>query len=48
MGLKKLHDMKVIHRDIKAGNLFVSKDYKIIKLGDLNVAKVAKNDFAST
>ena len=48
MGLKKLHDLKVIHRDIKAGNVFISKDFEQIKLGDLNVAKVTKNDFAST
>ena len=40
--------MKVIHRDIKAGNIFISQDLKNIKLGDLNVAKVIKYDFAST
>lgn len=40
--------MKIIHRDIKAGNLFINKNCTVIKLGDLNVAKIAKNDFAST
>lgn len=40
--------MKVIHRDIKAGNLFITSDFKNIKLGDLNVAKVTKNNLAST
>lgn len=40
--------MNVIHRDIKAGNIFINKDNNIIKLGDLNVAKVTKNNFAST
>lgn len=40
--------MKIIHRDIKSANLFLSDDFEEIKLGDLNVAIVAKNDFAST
>lgn len=48
MGLKALHDMKIIHRDIKSANLFLSEDLETIKLGDLNVAKIAKNDLAST
>ncbi len=48
IGLKALHDKKIIHRDIKSANLFLSKDFETIKLGDLNVAKIAKNDFAST
>ena len=48
MGLKKLHDMKVIHRDIKAGNIFVGENLDVVKLGDLNVAKVVKHNFAST
>lgn len=48
LGLKALHDMKIIHRDIKSANLFLSDDYETIKLGDLNVAKILKNDLAST
>lgn len=48
LGLKKLHRNKIIHRDIKSANLFLSKDFEKIKLGDLNVAKIAKNDFAKT
>ena len=48
LGLRALHDMKIIHRDIKSANLFLSEDYETIKLGDLNVAKIAKNDLAST
>ena len=47
-GLKTLHDLKIIHRDIKSANLFLSSDHSVVKLGDLNVAKIAKNDFAQT
>lgn len=47
-GLKALHDLKIIHRDIKSANIFLSDDYETVKLGDLNVAKVAKEEYAST
>ncbi len=40
--------MKIIHRDIKSGNLFLNEDLSKVKLGDLNVAKVAKFDYAKT
>lgn len=40
-GLKALHDLKIVHRDIKCANLFLTKEY-VVKLGDLNVSKVAK------
>jgi NIMA (never in mitosis gene a)-related kinase len=39
-GLQALHDLKIVHRDIKCANLFLTKD-GTIKLGDLNVSKVA-------
>ena len=40
-GLQTLHDLKIVHRDIKCANLFLTKE-GILKLGDLNVSKVAK------
>jgi NIMA (never in mitosis gene a)-related kinase len=40
-GLKHLHDMDVLHRDLKCANVFLNKD-GTVKLGDLNVSKVAK------
>ena len=46
-GLKSLHDNKIMHRDLKSANLFISKD-GTIKLGDLNVSKFIKNGLAST
>jgi serine/threonine protein kinase len=47
-GLAALNRMKIIHRDIKPANIFISDDMKTIKLGDLNVSKVAKNDLTRT
>lgn len=40
-GLQALHDRNIVHRDIKCANLFLTKD-GVLKLGDLNVSKVAK------
>ena len=46
-GLKALHDLKIVHRDIKCANLFLTKD-GVVKLGDLNVSKVAKKGLMRT
>ncbi|CAK88818.1 unnamed protein product (macronuclear) [Paramecium tetraurelia] len=47
LGLKTLHDQKIVHRDLKSANVFLSRD-GTFKLGDLNVAKVAKQGFVYT
>ena len=47
VGLKSLHQKKVLHRDIKAANIFISDD-GVYKLGDLNVSKVLKKEMAET
>ena len=39
-GLKSLHELRILHRDMKSANIFLFKDYTA-KLGDLNVSKVA-------
>lgn len=41
MGLHALHARKIVHRDIKCANVFLTKS-GIVKLGDLNVSKIAK------
>ena len=46
-GLKSLHDLKILHRDIKSANVFLFKDGSA-KLGDLNVSKVAKKGLGYT
>lgn len=46
-GLKSLHDKKILHRDLKAANIFISAE-GIYKLGDLNVSKVLKKGLAYT
>eukprot|EP00929_Paragymnodinium_shiwhaense_P097306 TRINITY_DN5903_c0_g3_i1.p1 TRINITY_DN5903_c0_g3~~TRINITY_DN5903_c0_g3_i1.p1 ORF type:complete len:555 (+),score=122.87 TRINITY_DN5903_c0_g3_i1:232-1896(+) len=50
MGLKALHDMKILHRDLKCANVFLAqdKDGVIAKLGDFNVSKVAKRGLCMT
>ena len=40
-GLGALHELNVLHRDLKSANVFLFKDGRV-KLGDLNVSKVAK------
>ena len=45
--MKALHDLKILHRDIKCANIFLAKD-GTVKLGDLNVSKVAKKGLLHT
>ncbi len=44
-GLKALHRLRILHRDMKSANIFLDKsegEAFTVKLGDLNVSKVAK------
>jgi len=47
LGLQSLHEKKIIHRDIKCANVFLTKE-GMVKLGDLNVSKVAKQGILKT
>ncbi|XP_010833965.1 PREDICTED: serine/threonine-protein kinase Nek5-like isoform X3 [Bison bison bison] len=43
LGLKHIHDRKVLHRDIKTQNIFLSKNGMVAKLGDFGIARVLNN-----
>jgi serine/threonine protein kinase len=45
--LQALHWKKILHRDIKPGNMMVAKD-NLLKIGDLGIGKVLKNRLART
>ena len=38
LGVHYLHSKKILHRDLKALNIFLTKDNEL-KIGDLGVAK---------
>ena len=46
-GLRALHHMNIMHRDLKSANVFMSKNGSA-KLGDLNVSKVLKKGLCDT
>ena len=48
IGLAAIHNLKILHRDLKALNIFLTKDLDI-KIGDLGVAKILTHTkFAKT
>ena len=46
-GLNYLHKSRIIHRDLKSANIFLTKK-GIVKIGDLNVSIIAKKNLAVT
>ena len=46
-GLQACHELMVLHRDLKSANVFLWRDGQV-KLGDFNVAKVAKEGLLRT
>ncbi|NXT84661.1 NEK5 kinase, partial [Zapornia atra] len=50
LALKHIHDKKILHRDVKAQNVFLSNNGKVAKLGDFGIARQLNStmDFAHT
>ncbi len=46
-GLRSLHELKILHRDLKSANVFLLSNGSA-KLGDLNVSKVARRGLGYT
>ena len=47
MGIKTLHELKILHRDLKSANVFLFRD-GTAKIGDMNVSKIAKKGLLYT
>ncbi|NXQ34572.1 NEK5 kinase, partial [Alaudala cheleensis] len=50
LALKHIHDKKILHRDVKAQNVFLSNNGKVAKLGDFGIARQLNSttEFAHT
>ena len=46
-GLKSLHELNILHRDLKSANVFLFKG-GVVKLGDLNVSKITRKGMGYT
>ena len=46
-GIEYLHSQQIMHRDLKCANIFVMKN-GILKIGDMNVSKLSKQNYART
>ena len=42
LAMKHCHDKKILHRDLKSQNIFVTKK-GMVKLGDFGIARVLSN-----
>ncbi|KAH3756375.1 protein kinase [Pelomyxa schiedti] len=48
--LDYIHDKNILHRDLKTQNIFLSKDLRVVKIGDFGISKMlsSPNQFAKT
>lgn len=46
--LAHLHKLRILHRDLKTANAFLTHDGKTLKLGDMNISKLAKDGLVKT
>ncbi|GIQ83556.1 hypothetical protein KIPB_004899 [Kipferlia bialata] len=44
VGIRTLHKHHILHRDLKSANIFLSADKSMVKIGDLGVAKLLKQE----
>ncbi|CAN0302075.1 unnamed protein product, partial [Ectocarpus sp. 4 AP-2014] len=44
LALKHIHDRKILHRDLKTQNIFLTRS-RVVKLGDFGIAKVLGSTF---
>lgn len=47
LGLKCMHDQRILHRDLKSANIFMYEDGRV-KLGDMNVSKIMRYQMSFT
>jgi len=45
-GLRYIHSMHILHRDLKTSNMLLNKEFSMIKIGDFGIARVLESTTA--